>query len=382
VDWAIVGQLAEREKLLGVLWPAIGGLRDRIPERIAGAMERQALVTEFRMAAFGDRLASVIRLLDDHGIPVMLMKGAAMAVSVYGSFAKRPMGDLDILVRERDAMRAWTLLRDEGWALEYEDADTFYEDHQHLTPLVAPGGANLVVEIHRCLLYPRGPFQLPEEQVWEEALPVTVGERRAYIPSPEHQVLHLCIHFAWSHALEKGLGRTVRDLSALLERESLDWERLVELAVRTRSTTCCYWTLRLARTLGDVGVPPSVLAGLAPRSPRIVLDGLERVIIAQSIDPLQGVSPSLRLQHFVWERAIRPELNGHGDVRPWRANAGWADVVDAPPPPGLLQRVAGQIRMLPAWMRFLRNAFGRSVARRVRPVAAGARDTAARASVL
>ncbi|HSH44937.1 MAG TPA: nucleotidyltransferase family protein [Longimicrobiales bacterium] len=362
LDWLAVGQIAEREKLLPILWPALAGYHDLIPGPVAQAMERQTVVTEFRMATLEDQLRTVIRVLDDHDIPVMLMKGAALALTVYGSFARRPMGDLDILVRAADAKRAWELLHREGWTREYEDAEEFYEEHQHLTPLVSPDGAGAIVEIHRCLLYPKGPFQLPEDEVWDAAAPVKVGGRTAWVPAPEHQVLHAAIHYAWSHSLGRGLGRTVRDLGALLDTRQVEWDAVVELARRTKSETCCYWTLRFTRNLGGVDVPRDVLARLAPRGPRLLTNSLERVLVAHSIDPVQGVLPSVRLRHFVWERAIQPESSGHGGVRPWKANAGWSDVVNSGPRPGVLRRLVGQLRRLPEWARLFRIAAGGRVA--------------------
>ena len=366
IDWMVVAQMAERENLLGVLWPALSrgreAITDAIPDTIAGAMRRQALVSEFRMAALEAQLAQVVRLLDDHGIPVMLMKGAALAMTRYGSFARRPMGDLDLLVREAQAQQAWELLHGNGWKPEREGVGGFYEEHQHLCPLIAPGGANVVVELHRCLLYPHGPFQLPEAEVWAGASPVEVGGRTAWAPSLEHLALHLCIHFAWSHEMRFGLGRTVRDLGVL--GPAMDWERLVELARRTRSESCCYWTLRLAASLVDLPVPPTVLASLAPRSPRRLLRALDRVVTTEALGPRQEFVPSIQLWRFAWTLAIRPGASGHGRARPWAYREDFGKFTHGVPPLSLWRRFRVQLAALPYWVRFLSVATGRT--RRIR----------------
>lgn len=355
-DWLRLAQLAEREKLLGVLWPVLGHSADVIPTETAGAMRRQSLVNEFRMAALESRLQRVVATLDDQDIPVMLMKGAALAVTVYGSFARRPMGDLDLLVPQARAQEAWDALRGQGWTPELDDGEGFYDGHQHLCPLVAPGGAGVVVELHRCLLYPRGPFHLPERDVWASAKRVELGGRSVWVPAPHHMVLHLCIHFAWSHAMRRALGRTVRDLAALAP--SVDWPRLVELAGATRSGSCCYWTLRLARRLGGASVPDDVLRELRPFPDGAPLDALERVIVADALDPHSAFTPSRRLHRLVWSLAIRPEAHGHGDVRPWTATPDFSKVVHSPPPRPLLSRLAAQLEGLPRWMRFIRGVVG------------------------
>ena len=358
VDWLAVAQLAEREHLLGVLWPALATDHEAMPDVVAGAMRRQALVSEFRMAALEARLSRVLRLLDDHGIPVMLMKGSALAVTRYGSFSARPMGDLDLLVRESQVRDAWNLLRGAGWSPEREGVDAFYEEHQHLCPLVAPGGANVVVELHRCLLYPHGPFQLPESDVWAAATPVEVGGCRAWVPSPEYLALHLCIHFAWSHQMQFGLARTIRDLGAL--SAAVDWERLAQLARATRAESCCYWTLRLAASLGGVPVPSDLLASLAPRLPRRLRTALERIVTTEALDPRQEFVPSIQLWRFVWTLAVRPGASGHGRARPWAYREDFGKFTHGNPPLSLWRRILVQLAALPYWARFLSVAVGRA----------------------
>ncbi len=357
LDWLAVAELAERENLLGVLWPALAAEHEAIPDAIAGAMRRQALVSEFRMAALEAGLSRAVQLLDDHDIPVMLMKGSALAVTRYGAFARRPMGDLDLLVRESHVRRAWELLRGAGWSPEREGVDAFYEEHQHLCPLIAPGGANVVVELHRCLLYPHGPFPLPESDVWAAAAPIEVGGRTAWVPSPEHLALHLCLHFAWSHEMRFGLARTVRDLGALVP--AVDWERLVRLARAARAESCCYWTLRLAASLGGVPVPSDVVASLAPRSPRWLRTALERIVTTEALDPRQEFVPSLQLWRFVWTLAIRPGASGHGRARPWAFREDFGKFTHGIPPLSLSRRILVQLAALPYWARVLAVAMGR-----------------------
>jgi Uncharacterised nucleotidyltransferase len=356
IDWLAVARLAERENLLGVLWPALSSSRASIPDTVAGAMRRQAHVSEFRMATLEGQLARVVQRLDDHDIPVMLMKGAALAVTRYGSFARRPMGDLDLLVHEDQVERAWELLRSDGWTPEREGADAFYDEHQHLCPLVAPGGANVVVELHRCLLYPHGPFQLLEADVWAAAAPVEVGGRTAWVPAPEYLMLHLCIHFAWSHEMRFGLGRTVRDLAVLAP--VVDWERLIELARATRAKSSCYWTIRLAMVAAGVAVPPAAVAGLAPWLPEWLRRALQRIVLTEALDPRADFVPSVRLRRLAWALAIRPGASGHGAARPWNFRADFGKYTQGAPPAPLLRRVRGQVALLPGWARFVAIAAG------------------------
>ncbi len=356
IDWLAVAQLAEREKLLGVLWPALQSRRIPVAEPVAGAMRRQAMVTAFRMAALERHVHQVVGVLAERNIPVMLMKGSALAMTAYGSFARRPMGDLDLLVHSAQAHTAWELLHDAGWTPELDDTEGFYDTHQHLCPLVAPGGANVVLELHRSLLHPHGPFQLTEREVWDAATPVDVGRHTAWVPAPAHQVLLLCIHFAWGHAMQRGLSRTIRDLGALAP--SVDWSRFAELARTTHAESCCYWTLRLAADLGRVPVPEALLRKLAPGMPEIVRRALARIIAANALAPRGDFTPSVRLSRLAWALALRPRAAGHGTARPWAATEGFAKVVRQAPPQPLFRRATGQLAQVRRWVRYVEVLVG------------------------
>src|SRR4051794_19301697 len=63
--------------------------------------------------------AHAIGGLQESGIEVMLLKGAALATLYYGSEAERPMADVDILVRPADAARAFDQLGQAGWRCRF-----------------------------------------------------------------------------------------------------------------------------------------------------------------------------------------------------------------------------------------------------------------------
>lgn len=63
-------------------------------------------------------------------------------------------------------------------------------------------------------------------------------------------------------------------------------------------------------------VPDAVLARLRPPQARVVHDRIRRHL-ALTLLPSESVSPSVRLDRFVWEAAIMPHHHGHGAMRPW-----------------------------------------------------------------
>ena len=67
-----------------------------------------------------EELRRVLRRLDEQGIRPILMKGVALANTLYKSPAFRPRGDTDLLIRESDLQPTLDILRELG----YEGADT------------------------------------------------------------------------------------------------------------------------------------------------------------------------------------------------------------------------------------------------------------------
>ena len=66
-----------------------------------------------------EELVSILGFLDSEGIPAVPFKGPTLAVKLYGDLSLRGFGDLDIIIGERDALRARHLLIDRGYAPEW-----------------------------------------------------------------------------------------------------------------------------------------------------------------------------------------------------------------------------------------------------------------------
>ncbi len=349
LDWRRVGELAEREKLLPVLWNRLRTHATSLPTEEAERIRRQAAVIEFRMAVAETVLEAVLRRLAAARIRVMLLKGAALATTVYDSFAARPMGDLDILVPPEDVARAWQSMVEAGWRKEFEGGETFYEGHHHLAALVDPKGLGIILEIHRAILPPSGPFLFDETELWRDAAPVSLGSTEAWVPSRQHQLLHLCAHFAWSNMLSTGLGRTVRDVAALLEADGMDWDAFVALAQRTRAGTCAFWTLAMTRALAQAQVPTTVLERLRPRQPEALTNALHRALIASA---LLGACPSIRMRQWLWKAAIRPGQPGHKAALPWQVEAAFREAFPRGRRTSFGARTVAHVRAWAAWLRF------------------------------
>lgn len=344
IDWHRLIELADRERAALPVWRAFRDSGADVQSDGARALRHFAQVWEFKLAHLERLLFQAVRLFADAGIEVVLLKGAAAALTVYDEFDQRPMIDLDILVKEDQAERAWRVAHLAGWKWDSEafpwDA---YQSAHHLPPLEDAFGTGSGLEIHRRLFLPGHPFAFNEEQLWAGSALIDVGGFQCRVPSLTHQLLHCCLHFVWSHQLQNRAWRAFRDVNAFAGSEELDWDEFVSLAKEAAAETCCYWTLRLAARATDADVPPRVLRALKPSGPDALLDILERHYLINLLSGGHG-GPSVALGRRLWRLGVQ---RGPG-------SAG-IDLPSSPAAMGVGKRVAHHLKQLPEWYRYFRR---------------------------
>jgi hypothetical protein len=349
IAWDRLMTLAARERAVIALNEQLGRtpLRSARREEIAN-LQRLAMVAEFQLSSLHDRLARLLALYAQHDIDVLLLKGAGLAYSAYARPTERPMGDIDLLMRPEHASRAWELALANGWARRGDvPEERSYAEHQHLPPLEDGDGLQIGLELHTALFTHQAPFRLPPDQLWGGARRVSVGGQTAWVPSPEDQLLHAALHFAWSHEMTFGAFRTLRDVERIVGRGEVDWPKLVTASRAARGATCCYWTLRLARDLAGVAVPSDVLSALSPRLPDRVLRSLTKYFAEHALPNPGLILSSVSISRALWTLGVRPRSQGHRGSRPWLDTEEWVRV-----PGGMRNARTSAAR------RFIQHSFG------------------------
>jgi len=322
INWEKLCTLAQHEHATSVLLRQLGRVGADAETSAYQELRRLATISVMQMLQLEQLLHQAIDILAEHEIEVMLLKGAGLAYTAYSSFADRPMGDVDVLVRPEHAERAWSLVQRHEWAPAPMDSESaFYRGHHHLPPLFRDSG-RFRLEIHSKLLPEGHPFRFSTDVLWPRSQRVTVNGRVVTVPNPMHQLWHTCVHFAWSHGMQWGSWRTLRDSAAIIQQRGFDWTEFVDFARETRGATCCFWTLRLARHLTGAAVPDDVLASLRPPYAEFIIERLERHFVS-NLFPSEARCPSVWLTRCLWEAGIMPRWSGHGAARPWKVSERW-----------------------------------------------------------
>jgi len=319
--------MAEGERATPFLSRRLGALRRRglqpdLPDEAWTTLNRLAMVHEFRLLELDQRLSELLGAMQAEGVRVTLLKGAAF-VARYGlSPVDRPMGDVDLLVAADDARRAWALARESGWRVRADLPPVeAYEGHHHLPPLDDRTGMNLGLEIHTDLFPDGSPFRLSATSLTSEVREIQ-ARSGAFVPGPEDLLLHAALHLAWSHGLAFGLWKTFLDVRVLVEHDAVDWDRFLERALDQGAGSCAFWTLLLARKWAGIPIDAAVLEALRPSMSDARQALLERHF-ALSLRERGREEGTIGLRHRLWELAIQPEQQGHGEVRPWSRTEHW-----------------------------------------------------------
>jgi hypothetical protein len=175
-------------------------------------------------------LERVARRFAAAGVPLMVLKGAALHLTLYQKPEQRPMGDLDLLVRVEDAQRACALLAElggqPGEPLVREDFfPRFYYEREYSIGEITPVKIDLHVRPFRPLRYAR---LVPDDALWRRARRVPIGGSAVHVPGVEEMLIHLVVHAAVHGSARKMWLRDIKRW-ADAHRGRLDWDRFCEL---------------------------------------------------------------------------------------------------------------------------------------------------------
>ncbi len=195
---------------------------------------------------------ATLGILDTAGIIAVPLKGAAMrriATRILYADA-RASNDLDVLVRDEEARRAWDALVAHGYAPPKERGPA---DGHHLPALVGPLGVG--VEIHMTTSARVAPAEAWRRATSDLAVADFNGTVRP-VPSDTELFWHASAHAA-THTEQTGReGARLRywlDAAALLSANaSIDWER-IRARLATRECTDPAFVRAWIRTASDLG---------------------------------------------------------------------------------------------------------------------------------
>ena len=258
---------ADDEQVVGLLAEAIEARSpSAIPEGLHDALQARLRVESMRELAFLAQARQAINALAGARIPVLVLKGGALAYWLYADPVQRPRSDLDLLVADRDAaLAAAERLAGEGYA-----------------PLAGVGVAE-TAEFEATLLRHSGAVSHAVDLHWRLVNHASLGRGFGF-----DELLSRSIAIPALHPAARGLGRVDALAHALLHRitnlpggrqdrlgwlydfhllaggcANDEWASFLRLCGDKRIASPCLDGLRACRAVFATAIPFDIEDGLA-----------------------------------------------------------------------------------------------------------------------
>ena len=201
LDWPLVKASAHRLGMEPLLYKHLSQeiYAHYVPDDVIDFLKRSYRKQAIRNLRIYSQISRILDSMNQADVPIILLKGAFLAKWVYGDIALRPMSDIDILCREKDAGIVKKRLIELGYYQETTYNSPFHEKiaaekSKHMPPFSKNKATR--IEIHIDILGKIPGVSEEMTRLWETAIPVDLNGLRAYSLSPEYQALYLSLHLS------------------------------------------------------------------------------------------------------------------------------------------------------------------------------------------
>ncbi len=225
------------------------------------AEARQGVAVEL---ARQHELARVLERLHAGAVPVLLLKGVALAHQYYPEPGLRARGDTDLLIRGRDRDRAEAVLENCGYAAELQVPGQLVSA-QFAMSRTDSAGLTHRLDVH-CKLSNAHAFAdlLSFEEMADDAGAIPSLGPHARAPSAAHALLHACVHRC-AHHQDSDRLIWLYDIHLLCESLGpIQAVRFWELVLAKQAEDVCRSGIRLARCYFRTRLTEEFAAALAP----------------------------------------------------------------------------------------------------------------------
>jgi putative nucleotidyltransferase-like protein len=298
-------RLAARHRVLPQLY---AGVRQSCPDLLPP--EPMDQLRAYAQANTGKalRLAGELRRLADQfeqaRIPVIGFKGIVLSARVYGDISLRDVGDLDLLVRRNDIVRAADLLVSLGHRPFFPTAaakETAYLESlagkrreryllSHCEHHLVYQPTSLNVDLHWAMSLREFSVSLDIEGIWNRAVLARIAGREVLTLGDEDLLIVLCLNGAkdcWDR-----LDR-VCDVARLLvtSADALNWPLVLSHARQAGVARMLRVGLHLASTLLDAPLPDPAL-GFVEEDPHVrrICNAVTRTLL--NPEPAERTAPA------------------------------------------------------------------------------------------
>jgi len=285
-DESIHGAVLPETAARRVTFHGIAGLlQDRTtllldwPEDLRRYIREQARAQAFWELRHKELIAEVIEAFDATQVRSVVLKGTAIAYSLYDNPSARARGDTDLLISELDLPIAMTVLEDLGWVSVSATHGKFGDvQQQDLWQFHDASGFSHDIDLHWQLTNSVALKNvLTVEEVFDKSVALERLSLHSKAPDPSSAFIHGLINGARHKVtgyfsvdrLEYGPGRLIWAYDLKLQTSSLtekEWHELANLSQERGVAKICSMALEFAQERVGVNIPKHILRQLTKAS--------------------------------------------------------------------------------------------------------------------
>jgi hypothetical protein len=306
IDWGIVLDLAWYHGVGPLLYRNLSTLcSDLVPAEPLTRLRQRTQAGALLNRVLAQELVVLYEEFAAHGVPVIPIKGATLAVSAYGDLTLRDFSDLDLLVPKGSIAEVEAVLLAQGYERTDSSTHSGETDHEEW-PFhgFIKKGTLFRLDLQWVMVDQHFVFQLDRPEFWQRRTTVPLANKTVQELAPEDLLIVLCVHGS-KHAWEQ--LKWVCDVAELLRsHQRLDWEQILSSASNWRCRRLVYIGLSLAHRLLDAPLPEAVQARLSADSDvQMFSHRMPATLLANhraGVNEAQAVAFYFSLKDSWWER--------------------------------------------------------------------------------
>jgi len=259
LNWDLIYDAAQEQRVLPLLRHNLGNIvPKKAPPLIEKKLKAFTLQNTSKNLFIFSFLTNLLSLFKKNNIDLIPFKGLISAQDIYGDIGLRAFSDIDILVKNKMAEKAWLLLIENGFKPELKLTAQQIKKYIGIEDNISFFNAKnkLTIELHWEMsgIYLQAPLLF--ENIERRVNKITIEGREFKNLSPEDLLIYLCIHgskHGWEY-LEQ-----VCSVSELLKvKKELDWTLIQRLSAKWKCKNILLLGLNLARTLFNAPIPNEI----------------------------------------------------------------------------------------------------------------------------
>lgn len=325
LDWERILDLVDHHRVLPQVYGPLSAFAHLVPARQLDALRMRYQDNAHKALWFTGELVRILGHLESRGIRALPYKGPVLAEILYGEVTERQFGDLDVLVRAADVLRARAALLELGYKPGIEVPPQ--QEHAYLAagyecPFHAVRGSNLL-ELQWQVLPRFYSIDFELAGFFERADEISLGGRPMRTLRAEDSLLVLCVHAAKHVWVQLSW---LCDIAQLAKSRRLDWDAIQHDARRLGIERIVNLNVLLAHKLLGSVLPPTIQKRLAEDPLTTVLADEILQVIERSVHYDTESIPYFRLMmrlrerwqdraRFLWRLVVTPNVSEWSAVR-------------------------------------------------------------------